>query len=193
MSCAVYHSWLTEWVTMRYTCIPSDVYMHHKSLWFSPIGPGGDHENSARPRWIKRTIHFIAVHMIQIVCIVWCLSAISGIILCMHPAYKKWYNIAMLSLIGWVHTQNGPCGILNQYILFNLNPYHATYHVLWEFQSIPSLWCYSTVRPQHCINIGKLTSGRSDCCDLCHPTQSQTGMPAEGHAMWCVQNSTSQG
>ena len=31
------------------------------------------------------------------------------IILCMRPANEKWlYNVT--SLIGWVHTQNDPCG-----------------------------------------------------------------------------------
>ena len=33
--------------------------------------------------------------------------SIAGIILCMHPAKERWRYIVALSLIGWVHTQNG--------------------------------------------------------------------------------------
>ena len=38
---------------------------------------------------------------------IWCFIK-AGIILCMHPANERHYNIAS-SLIGWVHAQNDPC------------------------------------------------------------------------------------
>ena len=34
----------------------------------------------------------------------------AGIILCMCPANERWrYNFVMLSLTGWLHSQNDPC------------------------------------------------------------------------------------
>ena len=35
-----------------------------------------------------------------------------GTILCMHPANERWRYIVTPSLIGWAHTQNGPCMVI---------------------------------------------------------------------------------
>ena len=34
----------------------------------------------------------------------------TGIILCMRPANERWHYNVTSSVIGWVHTQNDPCG-----------------------------------------------------------------------------------
>ena len=45
---------------------------------------------------------------------------VSGIILGMDSADERQRYNVMLSLIGWAHTQNDPCILVNIYIVFSL-------------------------------------------------------------------------
>ena len=51
---------------------------------------------------------------------------LAGIILCKRPANEKWCYIVTPSRIGWVHTQNDPCGAPCPYLmnaeLFSIEP-----------------------------------------------------------------------
>ena len=49
----------------------------------------------------------------------------SGFILCMRPANKRWHYIVMLSLIGWVHSQDDPCKMT--VIMQNSNMFYKLY------------------------------------------------------------------
>ena len=85
--------------------------------------------------------HFIRLHLN--IC-----QYYPGIILCMPPANERWHYNIMLSLIGWVHSQNDPwLSLLYKIVTWHKQFTFQTRRECWVTDSFQMTWqcyCYDT-------------------------------------------------